>query len=359
MPKTEVRVYSEVRNHRAARGRAAEVAAENGWIRRKYKTHSWKGTMMAVNTVGHLAEAAWHHPDLTVSYAWFEVRLTTHDAKGITDKDFELAKKIEEVIELAPAPMARSKAPRRATRGSRISNTTERSLGDDALELLHQFRRALRTAARPSSISSAARWNSNRPIVLGFMHDHMVGRIAGQARAHDAVLRDVERVDHHRGDARRALGLWSAAPRRSHQNRPGGGWRRRGAAPRPRSSAASCTRGSARHVAADGERQHPFGAERARDVDRHGIDDRAVEQPAPADLHRLENAGQRVGGAHRVDDRAVLQPHLVAGPHLRRDGRQNGSADSRCAAAPSPIRAGRAAGRRPSGRRRETTRRRG
>jgi 4a-hydroxytetrahydrobiopterin dehydratase len=71
---------------------------ENGWIRRKYKTHSWKGTLMAINAVGHLAEAAWHHPDLAVSYAWFEVKLMTHTAKGVTDKDFELAKKIEEVI---------------------------------------------------------------------------------------------------------------------------------------------------------------------------------------------------------------------------------------------------------------------
>jgi 4a-hydroxytetrahydrobiopterin dehydratase len=71
---------------------------ENGWIRRKYKTHSWKGTLMAVNAVGHLAEAAWHHPDIAASYAWLEVKLMTHTAKGITDKDFELAKKIEEVI---------------------------------------------------------------------------------------------------------------------------------------------------------------------------------------------------------------------------------------------------------------------
>lgn len=71
---------------------------ENGWIRRKYKTHSWKGTLMVINTVGHLAEAAWHHPDLTASYAWVEVRLQNHAAKGITDKDFELAKKIEDVV---------------------------------------------------------------------------------------------------------------------------------------------------------------------------------------------------------------------------------------------------------------------
>jgi 4a-hydroxytetrahydrobiopterin dehydratase len=76
---------------------------EDGWIRRKYKTNGWKGTLMVINAVGHLAEAAWHHPDLTASYAWVEVRLQTHTAKGITDKDFELARKIEEVVQWQPA----------------------------------------------------------------------------------------------------------------------------------------------------------------------------------------------------------------------------------------------------------------
>ena len=75
---------------------------ENGWIRRKYKTHSWKGTLMVVNTVGHLAEAAFHHPDLMVSYAFVIIKLMNHAAKGVTNKDFELAKKIEEVIQWQP-----------------------------------------------------------------------------------------------------------------------------------------------------------------------------------------------------------------------------------------------------------------
>ena len=75
---------------------------EGGWIRRKYKTHGWKGTLMVINAVGHLAEAAWHHPDITASYAWVEVRLQNHAAKGITDKDFELAKKIEEMVQWRP-----------------------------------------------------------------------------------------------------------------------------------------------------------------------------------------------------------------------------------------------------------------
>ena len=77
-------------------------AYENGWIRRKYKTSGWKATLMVVNTVGHLAEAAWHHPDLTVSYAFVIVKLVNHAAKGVTDKDFELARKIEEVIQWQP-----------------------------------------------------------------------------------------------------------------------------------------------------------------------------------------------------------------------------------------------------------------
>lgn len=75
---------------------------EDGWIRRRYRTAGWKGTLMVINTVGHLAEAAWHHPDITASYAWVEVRLMSHDAKGVTDRDFALAKKIEEVVGWQP-----------------------------------------------------------------------------------------------------------------------------------------------------------------------------------------------------------------------------------------------------------------
>ncbi|MDQ3563476.1 MAG: 4a-hydroxytetrahydrobiopterin dehydratase [Pseudomonadota bacterium] len=75
---------------------------EEGWIRRKYKTSGWKGTLMVVNTVGHLAEAAFHHPDLTVSYAFVIVKLMNHAAKGITNKDFDLARKIEQVVMWQP-----------------------------------------------------------------------------------------------------------------------------------------------------------------------------------------------------------------------------------------------------------------
>jgi 4a-hydroxytetrahydrobiopterin dehydratase len=96
------RVYSDEEIQQRLTGALQHWYMEDGWLRRKYKTEGWKGTLMVVNTVGHLAEAAWHHPDLTVSYAFVIVKLKTHSAKGITDKDFALATKVEEVIQWQP-----------------------------------------------------------------------------------------------------------------------------------------------------------------------------------------------------------------------------------------------------------------
>jgi len=71
---------------------------EDGWIRRVYKTDGWPTTLMLVNAIGYLAEAAYHHPDLTVTWGRVIVKLQNHAAGGISDKDFELARKIEEHV---------------------------------------------------------------------------------------------------------------------------------------------------------------------------------------------------------------------------------------------------------------------
>ena len=73
-----------------------------GTLQRTFKTSGWRATLMVVTTVGHLCEAAWHHPDLVVSYDSVVVKLSTHSAKGITDKDFAMAAKIEEVVAWQP-----------------------------------------------------------------------------------------------------------------------------------------------------------------------------------------------------------------------------------------------------------------
>ena len=102
MAREKPRTYSEDEIKARLEQELPHWYLEDGWIRRHYRTSSWKGTLMVINAVGHLAEAAWHHPDITASYAWVEVRLMSHDAKGVTDRDFALAKKIEEVIHWQP-----------------------------------------------------------------------------------------------------------------------------------------------------------------------------------------------------------------------------------------------------------------
>jgi 4a-hydroxytetrahydrobiopterin dehydratase len=77
---------------------------EDGWLRRKFTTDGWPTTLMLVNAVGYLAEAAWHHPDLAVTWGKVWIKLKTHSAGGITDRDFALAQEIEKLVLWRPAP---------------------------------------------------------------------------------------------------------------------------------------------------------------------------------------------------------------------------------------------------------------
>ena len=74
----------------------------DGWIRRSFKTPGWPHTLMLVNAIGFRAEAAFHHPDLNVGWASVTVKLQTHSAGGVTDKDFALAREIEDLATWLP-----------------------------------------------------------------------------------------------------------------------------------------------------------------------------------------------------------------------------------------------------------------
>ena len=76
--------------------------ASGAAILRRYRTPDWRATLMLVNAIGYAAEAAWHHPDLMISYAAVEVKLTTHDAGGVTARDFALAEHIEQLATARP-----------------------------------------------------------------------------------------------------------------------------------------------------------------------------------------------------------------------------------------------------------------
>lgn len=76
----------------------------DGWLRRRYRTPGWPHTLLLANTIGYLAEAANHHPDLELGYAQVVVKLQTHKVRAITGKDRDLAVTIHEVATWLPAP---------------------------------------------------------------------------------------------------------------------------------------------------------------------------------------------------------------------------------------------------------------
>ncbi len=72
-------------------------------------TKTFATGLRLVERIGAAAEAANHHPDLDLRYRYLDVRLTSHDANGVTDRDVSLARTISEIASsegVAAAPFA-------------------------------------------------------------------------------------------------------------------------------------------------------------------------------------------------------------------------------------------------------------
>jgi len=65
---------------------------EAGELVRTFHFRDFRGALQFVNAVGELAEKAGHHPDIDIRYNRVRLALVTHDAGGLTDKDFDLAR---------------------------------------------------------------------------------------------------------------------------------------------------------------------------------------------------------------------------------------------------------------------------
>jgi len=86
---------------------------EEGAIRRTYQTDGWRVTMLAVNAIAWICEAADHHADLTATWPSVGVALSTHSAGGITAKDFEVARLIEAQLTWTPEAGSSLTGPQR------------------------------------------------------------------------------------------------------------------------------------------------------------------------------------------------------------------------------------------------------
>ncbi len=72
---------------------------EGDEIVRTYEFDSYLDGIGFASGAGGVAEDAWHHPEMTLSWGEVEVRLTTHDAGGITENDMELAERFDNIYE--------------------------------------------------------------------------------------------------------------------------------------------------------------------------------------------------------------------------------------------------------------------
>jgi len=70
-----------------------------GALERTVELPSFAAAIEFVNRVAALAEDANHHPDIAISYKKVTLRWTTHSAGGITDRDHELARRTDALIE--------------------------------------------------------------------------------------------------------------------------------------------------------------------------------------------------------------------------------------------------------------------
>lgn len=80
------------------------LAGMAGWTRRgdsierTFECKNFDGSLAFVNEVGRLANEANHHPDITLSWNEVTLTLTSHDAGGLTGRDFDLAQRIDAIV---------------------------------------------------------------------------------------------------------------------------------------------------------------------------------------------------------------------------------------------------------------------
>jgi 4a-hydroxytetrahydrobiopterin dehydratase len=70
-----------------------------GALVRTYELPSFREAVAFVTRVAEVAEAANHHPDIAIAYRKVTLRWSTHSAGGITDRDYELARRSDGVLD--------------------------------------------------------------------------------------------------------------------------------------------------------------------------------------------------------------------------------------------------------------------
>ena len=69
----------------------------DGSLCKEFEFENFVKAIEFINKIAEIAEEQKHHPVLTNSYNYLKIELKTHDINGISDKDFKLAKTIDDL----------------------------------------------------------------------------------------------------------------------------------------------------------------------------------------------------------------------------------------------------------------------
>ncbi|MES2984797.1 MAG: 4a-hydroxytetrahydrobiopterin dehydratase [Pseudomonadota bacterium] len=79
-------------------GKLSGWSVDGEFIYKQWKFKNFVAALAFVTTVGEIAEAQFHHPDIVFGWGYAEIRLTTHKAQGVTRNDFILAARIDAAV---------------------------------------------------------------------------------------------------------------------------------------------------------------------------------------------------------------------------------------------------------------------
>ena len=68
------------------------------FLNKKFNFINFLDSLKFINDVGKISEDEDHHPDVTFGWGYAEIKITTHAIKGLSENDFILAAKIDQII---------------------------------------------------------------------------------------------------------------------------------------------------------------------------------------------------------------------------------------------------------------------
>jgi 4a-hydroxytetrahydrobiopterin dehydratase len=71
---------------------------DSGELVKTFQFKDFREALAFVNGVGEAAESAGHHPDIDIRYNRVRLALVTHDAGGLTEKDFDMATAVNKMV---------------------------------------------------------------------------------------------------------------------------------------------------------------------------------------------------------------------------------------------------------------------